>query len=148
MNLETNNDQFNFSRALRTGNLDDVRRLVDVVHINVNVDVDGWTPLVYAAINGRMKVVEFLVDYGANIETRYYCGRTVLWMASYWGEIEVVKFLVDRGVDVNVRDADGRTPAECAADAGKLEIVDFLTKVIEKRLIASVGSLTKSAARR
>ena len=66
-------------------------------------------PLHLAALFGKTKVVELLLNRGANIQQRDEGKRTALHSAAFLGRIGVVKILLDRGVDVSVRGDDDDT---------------------------------------
>ena len=36
------------------------------------MDQNGWTPLKWAAMNGRLPMIEYLVEKGADIEAKDY----------------------------------------------------------------------------
>jgi len=64
------------------------------------------TPLHYAAYNGRLSVVEYLVNQKADInaEGNYYW--TPLHYAAYNGHLGVVEYLVNQKADINAKDKD------------------------------------------
>lgn len=66
-------------------------------------------PLHLAALFGKTKVVELLLNRGANIQQRDEGKRTALHSAAFLGRIGVVKILLDRGIDVSVRGEDDDT---------------------------------------
>ena len=136
--------------AAYAGNSSDTKYLVTRGGADVDVkDRDGQTPLILAALRGHVKVVEFLVDHGADVEAENRKGQTPLSNAAANGRLEVVRFLVRRGANVDTRDELRRTPLSLAATWENLEVVKFLEGIAaRRRLIASVGNLTKSAARR
>jgi len=89
----------------------------------------GLTPLMNAALGGRLKVIPVLLDAGAQLEEKDRCfGRTPLLWAASAGHWEVVRLLVERGANVNVRsDVMGWTPLMWAAKRGEFEMIYFLT---------------------
>lgn len=81
------------------------------------------TPLMLAAENGHVFVVEYLVERGANINARnkvtcqqpyfavfscayvsYQVGQTALYLAAYKGHPAIVAYLCSRGADVAIPD--------------------------------------------
>ena len=85
--------------------------------------------LVYAARNGRVEVMEFLIERGARVDAEPYNGTALHWAAST-GQMEAVKLLLGRGADVD-REASfggvlGVTPLHVAAWGGKMEAVTAL----------------------
>lgn len=54
------------------------------------VDKEGLTPLGWACLKGQKKVVEFLVERGAQIDHTDKHGRTPLDLAAFYGDAEIV----------------------------------------------------------
>ena len=91
----------------------------------------GQTPLSYAAQNGHLEIIKFLVrESGADVESKSNNGQTPLSWAAANRHLEIVKFLVEEGgADVESKDSRyGRTPLSYAAENGHLEIVKFLVE--------------------
>jgi ankyrin repeat protein len=84
--------------------------------------------LMIAVMNGRLKVVKFLVDHlGADVNAADKRVNTALTHAVMNGHLKVVKFLVDHlGADVNAADKRGNTALTHAVMNGHLEVVKFL----------------------
>lgn len=71
-------------------------------------DLEGWTPLMNAAVDGATKLVKLLLQYGANpniqndrADSSAY-GETALIHAARNGHPDIVKLLLNAGADVNV----------------------------------------------
>ena len=73
-----------------------------------------------ASSDGRLAVVRYLVDKGADVRA---LDNEALRMASYNGHLPVVQFLVQNGADVHANDDDA---LQAASENGNLEIVQFL----------------------
>ena len=62
------------------------------------------SPIIYAANNGHLDAVRYLLDIDAKIEDVSNNGRTPLMWACHWGHVNVVKYLVSRGANIDVVD--------------------------------------------
>ena len=82
--------------------------------LNVNIpDRNGRTPLHYAAGVGNPRVMQVLLDYGAELMARDSTGATILHLAV--DSPQAVEFALGKGIDVNERDNSGRTVLHYAA---------------------------------
>ena len=104
------------------------------VDINAR-DVEGWTPLHYAAHEGVPEIDELtyrdiarsLIEQGADVNAMSSRGHTPLHIALMFKKPEVSRVLSVSGVDPHVADEDnGRTLLHWAALAGDSLIVEFL----------------------
>ncbi|XP_071795773.1 uncharacterized protein [Asterias amurensis] len=113
------------------------RRSHEIVNIDVKEKRTGNTPILWAAKNGHLKIVQLLLKYGADITIRNYDNETALdvakpgvqtallqsverngctprhlLQAAWQGNIEVVQRLLNESkvLDINCRNADGFTP--------------------------------------
>lgn len=82
--------------------------------------------LVFAAIEGDLEKVKFLLHHGADANTKIG-GTTALLSAAIDGHNEIVKLLIDASADVNAfRDEDGKTALIFASIRGHNEVVKTL----------------------
>jgi ankyrin repeat protein len=91
-------------------------------------DQNNWTPLQMAAFDGRLHVMQILLQHNADINTRENNGQVLLHTASRGGRLNVVRFLLEQGTDVNACDNDGFTPLHLASMIGKLDIARLLVE--------------------
>lgn len=82
-------------------------------------DPAGWTPLMYGASRGFSRIVETLLNVGADTSVRMESGCTALRLA-------VVTLLVQAGADLDAINCQGLTPLHLAAGLGNSEIVQAL----------------------
>ena len=61
---------------------------------------------VFAALNNRRDVVDYLLDAGADIDSRPYRSTTALHFAIQFQRSEMVRHLLDRGASVTIEDAN------------------------------------------
>jgi ankyrin repeat protein len=82
--------------AVRTGQQDMAKLLIDRGAIVDVRDHNDYTPLHNAAWNGNLEMVKLLLGAGADINARTYTGRTVLGCARRKNQLEVIQFLEDK----------------------------------------------------
>ena len=106
---------------------------------NPNIsDVDGFTPLHYAAANGHIKPTLLLLEAGARKNARDGTaqGTTPLICATGNGHLEVVRLLVEAGADRNKsRSTDGASPLYIAAQNGRSDVYDLLVEAVLLKLL-------------
>ena len=87
------------------------------------------TGLHAASRMNRLKVVQFLLRHGADVNAPGWFGWSPLLFASYWGHLEVARWLIEHGADVNAKDEEyHETSLHLAAYRGHFETVRTLFK--------------------
>lgn len=87
----------------------------------------GDPPIITAAQNGDVAIVQKLLAAGTNANTLDSTGHTPLDWAAYRGHLAVVKFLVEHKADINAHgDSKATTPLMHAADTGHGEVAAYL----------------------
>lgn len=113
-----------FAAAAADGDYRTVRKLRSSgAHINSRANC--CMPLFLAAGSGRLEVVRFLIDEGADVNAREQRGATALTEAVYYGHLSVVKELLSRGADVNAGSEEG-TALDIATRKRSPAIADLL----------------------
>lgn len=88
----------------------------------------GASVLLHAVMGAApVKVVQLLLENGADVHVASDEGYTPVGMAANRGLLEVLELLLDQGADVNARDASGNTPL-MKATAHVPEVVALLLK--------------------
>jgi ankyrin repeat protein len=70
--------------------------------------------------------IKYLIERGADLETKNNKGRTPLHWASTMDCIEIAKLLLDRGADVGAKDKWGLTPLDWASYKDNIELAKLL----------------------
>jgi hypothetical protein len=71
---------------------------------------------------------EFLLQHGAELESRDVHGQTPLMWAAKRGNLEVVQCLVEHGAELNAKDEGERTALVLARAWGQTNVVEYLIK--------------------
>ncbi len=97
--------------ACKNNHCGTVQKLLDrgcnVNGVDVNVDSDGRTPLMWACLYGWMIIVIMLFSRGADVNMQDNQGVSALVLASQNGHSDVVKVLIEKGAEVNIQDNGG-----------------------------------------
>lgn len=96
--------------AAKNGNLEKIKELSGLVNINIRDD-KGNTALIYAAKQGHIPLVEFLLTIDKiNVNAKNTNGYTALIMAVEDGRKNIVKLLLDNpNTNINIYDNYGNT---------------------------------------
>ncbi len=104
-----------YSAAGRGDTAEVSRLLASGVHPDP-VTSNGWTPLHYAAKEGHLRIVELLVESGANVNARTTAsylstgaGDTPLHWAAYETNSEIVRYLLSKGAAPDARNENKET---------------------------------------
>jgi len=106
------------------------------------VSAGYWFPIHLAAYNGRLAIVEALLNNGAEINVRVWgdSGDTPLHHAAKKGFYEVSRTLIIHGADINSRNEYGATPLYIAADWGNLIVAqDLITEGADVNISTESG---------
>jgi len=98
--------------------------------VNYGVDEDGKDEatalLPTATKEGKVKVVQLLLERGADINSRNANNQTPLGEAATLGNIDVVRLLIERSAEVDSCGRWGWTPLHIASEWGHLEVSRIL----------------------
>ncbi len=113
--------------AVRTGKLDDVKRLI-VSGTPVDIrDALGSTPLLEAAWSGQIEIAEFLIAHGADVNAHHgESGSTPLQYAVLTGHAKMTQLLLNAGGKLNGDYRDGQSLLHVASARGYASIIDLL----------------------
>ncbi|ANQ84766.1 ankyrin repeat domain-containing protein [Azoarcus olearius] len=90
------------------------------------VSHDGWSPLHYAAFEGRLEIAQRLLAAGAEVDAPAPNKSTPLMLAARNGHIEVVRLLLRAGASVDARNDAGQTADSWAMANGNTDIAALI----------------------
>jgi ankyrin repeat protein len=88
-----------------------------------------YTWLMIAANWNRIKLAEFLISKGMNLNHQSDDGMTALMIACKEGFEELVEFLVDKGADIHLTNDSGKSAIDIAQEEDYTEIAEYLQSV-------------------
>ncbi|XP_019186305.1 PREDICTED: ankyrin repeat and protein kinase domain-containing protein 1-like isoform X3 [Ipomoea nil] len=97
-----------------------------------------------AARNGETRMIQKLLEHGANLHGRDQHGWTALHRAAFKGRVDAVRALIEQGISLDARDEDGYTALHCAVEAGQVDVTEVLVKTgadVEARTNKGVTAL-------
>ena len=101
--------------AIYTGNLSELKRLVESgADVNA-LSKGGGSPLSSAAFHGRLEHVRFLLQNGAVVTARNRDGGTSLHVAALMGRFEIAKLLLSKGAKAGVRNKKGESSIDAVS---------------------------------
>jgi uncharacterized protein len=100
-----------------------------LVDAGAKVDQPGWSALHYAATGPEPKVVQLLIDHGADLNAPSPNGTTPLMMAAQYGDVRNVYLLLDRGADASRRNQKGLGVLDFAKLSGRAPLVERLERI-------------------
>jgi len=113
--------------AAFNGRLDMVKNLLKCGALIELQDEQGRTPLMRATYHAKsIKVVEFLLDQGANPKISENRGYTPLHGAALMGNFDALKILLSFGADIGVSSENGLTPLHSAALGDAPTVIRYL----------------------
>jgi ankyrin repeat protein len=146
-------------QAVRGGDLDTIRMMLDA-GLSVNdADFMGFTPLINAAFTGKVDGVKLLIAKGANVNAVSGDGAfqkvkagtialgnwTPLLAAATFASPEMIDVLLDAGADVNARDVRGMTPLMLAVATDRQNAA-VIKALIGRKADVNVRSLAGETA--
>ncbi|XP_031630464.1 myotrophin [Contarinia nasturtii] len=110
--------------AIKNGDLDQVKELIEQNGFNVNQQITTRAPIHYAADYGQSDVLRYLINKGADVNTRDKHGITPILAATWEGHTNCVRILLENGADKSITTPDGTSLIDAAE---KQEVRDLLS---------------------
>ena len=113
------------SYAAKSGNVDEVKRLL-AAGVNVNArDAEGFTPLLETAFAGNVEMAKVLISAGADVNAEKN-GDTPLYAAAMHNSKNLAELLIANGANVNAGAKFGDLPIDIASQFGYKDMVALL----------------------
>ena len=116
----------NVARMAAANDPSKVRQLVVGGHDANELDENGRTALLIAALNGNLQIAAIVIKAGAHLDAKDRLGNTPLHYAAERNQIEMAQLLIDVGAIIDVQNRNGMTPLMIAASRGNIAIVQAL----------------------
>ncbi|BFZ13265.1 hypothetical protein BsWGS_16304 [Bradybaena similaris] len=126
--------------AAKQGDIQRVREVLDQDSSQKDAysPEDGATPLMFAAMTGRLDIAELLVMKGCDVNKQdLISGWTALMQATYHGKKNVAMFLLSIGADVNIQAKNGCTAFDMAS------LIDDVDTELLRQLAAKAMQVNK-----
>jgi len=92
---------------------------------------NGNDLLIFAALNGNLEMVQYLIKQGICLSTLDYRKNNALIQASYLGHLNIVHYLVEKGMNPLQKDNHGMSALLYAAKNGHQAIVEYLIEKVK-----------------
>lgn len=133
--------------AAMYGHIDHIKLILETnKHLLDKANSQGATPLIVAIQNRQLRLVGYLLDQGAKINTKLRDGYTILHTSAHTGDVDIFKLVMQKMVSVLNKDGllkllDSKTEAGITplmvASNGDVEVV--------KMLVAAGASVRKKS---
>ncbi|XP_048242601.1 uncharacterized protein LOC124148037 [Haliotis rufescens] len=125
--------------ACKGGSIVIVKELLPPICINKK-GMNGWTPIMVAAVFGHKSVFDFLESEGADLSLVDTNGNNLLHLTCVGGNMAIVQHLLS-DYNINQRGMFGCTPIMVAAVVGHKNVFDFLeSKGADLLLVDTTGN--------
>ncbi|GHT87935.1 hypothetical protein AGMMS49960_05540 [Betaproteobacteria bacterium] len=84
------------------------------------------TPLIYAVMMVKPRLVQCLLEHGANMYARNISNDTAFHLAASKGHLDIVKLFCDHGIDLNIVGDEENTALNYAVTFCHDEIAEYL----------------------
>lgn len=120
---------FAYVIASLDGNFDKIKESIkNNFDIDYEYPLDRYTALMRASVQGRIDIIRYLLDYGANINKLNTAGETALVEAVCHDQLNSVKTLLEYNADANLIGSHCRLPLVYACQKHNLDIAKVLLK--------------------
>jgi tetratricopeptide (TPR) repeat protein len=94
----------------------------------------GHTAMHWAAASGELRILEWLLSLGADVNARNTSESTVLHSACSSGQAFSVEWLLKHGADATLKNDDGETPSAVATKKGRKDLAATIERHLQEPL--------------
>ncbi|UZJ52609.1 hypothetical protein CBS101457_001929 [Exobasidium rhododendri] len=129
------------SYAAMNGHVDACQYLLTLPEVDAaTVDLDGFSPLVLAVMNGKAQVVQILLSHGVSVDPSQSTDLIPLCLASQGGHTDITRLLLAQGAKITPN-LEGLTPQALAAREGHADCLQLLLQSGANANIQEKGTL-------
>lgn len=127
---------------VRRGDLEKLKSLYDVQHLDLNMlDEEGTPLIVYASKEHRGEMVKWLLNNNANPDAQDKYGKTALIWATENSNNYMAKLLLTHGANPNIKDIEGKTALRYFVDAQYDELKSIFSKEGHEDTLEMIATL-------
>ena len=111
----------------------DIKKIREFLNSGVNInskDFSNKTPLMYAAEDGAIEILDYLLKNGANINDIDIRGESALMIALKNHNIRAAKFLIESGADLSIINEEDKNILTIAKEIDSKEIIELINNKI------------------
>nr|XP_056706081.1 fibronectin type 3 and ankyrin repeat domains protein 1 [Euleptes europaea] len=128
--VTTTREPMSGAQLHRAVSMNDVNAVLNILQ-GKQVVVDtlnklGYSALMVASQKGFGRLVEILVENGAEVNKKNSSGKDSLMIACFSGHLDIVQYLRSQGASWETRDLGGCTAMHWAADGGHFDVVQWM----------------------
>lgn len=138
------------SDLIRKGRNQIAKELIDLKTDLEVRDLKNNTPLITAAKYNNLEMVEFLLEFGADLEAEGENGSTAVKFSLQGGYEPLSQKLIQEGASLNKKNSSGRTALFYAIESKDLEVIQRILgspnkkKALTARHIIHISSITQA----
>lgn len=89
-----------------------------------------WTPLLFAANTGTLRVLTLLLQKRADVKSQCIHGNSAMHLAARRGHVQCVKYMIGKAkqMKLNLQNQNGHTSLACCAMMGHSQVAELLVK--------------------
>lgn len=136
IDIRNNKGESLLHQAVKKGDLDRVKKLIEDGHSVNTVDHNSWTPLHEACTSGNLSLVEVLISNKANVNVQGGEQRLTVLHEALIDENpneNLIKLLLENGADPNSKNQNGQTAFDLAVASKNEKILSIFQSNLSRK---------------